>query len=61
MGLATTVNATVLIAVPRFGEWVKVLVQTLRWMDVVISCFTCFGVPFLMFQLLQDEGDLLQL
>lgn len=51
MGLATIVNATVLIAVPKYGEWARVLAQTLWWAVVCLSCLTCFGVPFLMFHI----------
>ena len=51
MGLATIINATVLIAVPLYGEWAKIVAQSLWWIDVVLSVMTCFGVPFLMFQL----------
>lgn len=51
MGLATIINATVLIAVPRYGEWAKVIAQVLWWIDVMLSVMTSFGVPFLMFQL----------
>ena len=51
MGLATIINATVLIAVPQYGEWAKVVAQALWWIDVVLSVMTSFGVPFLMFQL----------
>ena len=51
MGLATIINATILIAVPRYGEWAKVVAQVLWWIDVVLSVMTSFGVPFLMFQL----------
>ena len=51
MGLATIINATVLIAVPRYGEWAKVIAQALWRIDVVLSVMTSFGVPFFMFQL----------
>ena len=51
MGLATIINATVLIAVPRYGAWARVVAETLWWIDVVLSVMTSFGVPFLMFQL----------
>lgn len=51
MGLATIVNATVLVAVPQYGHWAKVLAQVLWWIDVILACFSCFGVPFLMFHI----------
>ena len=49
MGLATIVNATVLIAVPAYGSWAIQLAWTLWWIDVVLSVSTCFGVPMVMF------------
>ena len=49
MGLATIINATVLIAVPAYGTWARDFAWTLWWIDVVLSVMSCFGVPALMF------------
>jgi C4-dicarboxylate transporter/malic acid transport protein len=51
MGLATIINATVLIAVPMFGPWARYLVQALWWMDVVLSVLSCFAMPMVMFHI----------
>lgn len=51
MGLATIVNATVLMAVPSFGTWARDLAWVLWWSDVVLTIASCFGVPFVMFHL----------
>ena len=49
MGLATIINATVLIAVPAYGNWAIQLAWALWWIDVALSVLTCFGVPMMMF------------
>ena len=49
MVLATIVNATVVIAVPSYGQWATDLAWTLWWIDVVLSVLSTFGVPLLMF------------
>jgi len=49
MGLATIVKASVLITVPAYGQWAITMVHVLWWIDVALSVLTCFGVPFLMF------------
>jgi len=49
MGLATIINATVLITVPAYGQWAITMVHVLWWIDVALSVLTCFGIPFLMF------------
>lgn len=51
MGLATIVNATVLIVIPRYGEWARDLAWTLWWIDVALSVISCFGVPYFMFHI----------
>ena len=51
MGLATIVNATVLIAVPVWGHWATDLAWSLWWIDVVLSVACCFGIPMAMFHL----------
>lgn len=51
MGLATIVNATVLIAVPTYGDWAIELAFALWWIDVGITVASCYGVTFAMFQL----------
>ena len=49
MGLATIVNATVLIAVPAYGYWAVELSWALWWLDVLLTVACCFGVPIVMF------------
>lgn len=53
MGLATIVNATVLIVVPAFGAWATTLVHVLWWVDVALSVLSCFGIPLIMFHIHQ--------
>jgi len=48
MGLSTIVNATVLIAVPYFGQWASSLSTILWWIDVILSLSSCIFIPFLM-------------
>jgi len=50
MGLATIVNATVVIAVPRYGAWVLYLTWALWWVDVALTVISVVGVPLLMFR-----------
>ena len=57
MGLATIINATVLIAVPVCGNWAIILSWVLWWIDVVVSVMTCFGLPMIMFQLHEISLD----
>ena len=49
MGLATIIDATVLIAAPVSGPWIAELVLVLWWFDVLLSVLSCFGIPFVMF------------
>ena len=49
MGLATIIDATVLIAAPAAGPWLATLVLVLWWLDVFLSVLSCFGIPFVMF------------
>lgn len=49
MGLATIIDATVLIAAPASGPWLAELVLVLWWFDVLLSVLSCFGIPFVMF------------
>ena len=49
MGLATIIDATVLIAAPATGPWLATLVLVLWWLDVFLSVLSCFGIPFVMF------------
>lgn len=51
MGLATIVNATVLVAVPAYGQWAKDLAWALWWLDVLLTGLSTFGMPLIMFQL----------
>jgi tellurite resistance protein TehA-like permease len=51
MGLATIVNATVLMAVPKYGDWAIDLAFTLWWIDVVITILSAFGVTYVMFRI----------
>jgi C4-dicarboxylate transporter/malic acid transport protein len=51
MGLATIVNATVLIAVPTYGDWALNLAWALWWLDVALSILSCFGIPIVMFHM----------
>ena len=51
MGLATIVNATVLIAVPTYGQWAKDLAWALWWLDVLLTILSTFGMPMVMFQM----------
>ena len=50
MGLSTIVNATVIIAVPKFGQWAIHLSWALWWVDVLLTILSVFAVPLLMFQ-----------
>ncbi|KAJ2957131.1 hypothetical protein NQZ79_g7116 [Umbelopsis isabellina] len=50
MGLATIVNATVLIAVPAYGGWAIILSLVLWWIDVAITIVTVTAIPLLMFE-----------
>ena len=49
MGLATIVNATVLIAVPRFGQWAANVAWALWWVDLLLTMLSVVGVPLVMF------------
>ena len=51
MGLATIANATVLIAVPVWGQWATDLAWSLWWVAVVLSVACCCGIPMAMFHL----------
>jgi len=48
MGLATIVNATALIMVPAYGSWAVNLTFALYWLDVLLTLFSIFVVPFKM-------------
>lgn len=50
MALATIVNATVLIAVPAYGDWPIYMAWSLWWLDVAITCASAYGVTFIMFR-----------
>ena len=50
MGLATIVNATVIIAVPKFGQWAVDVSWALWWVDVLLTLLSVSVVPLLMFQ-----------
>lgn len=45
VGLATIINATVLIAVPTYGHWAVQLVWALWWVDALLSVLTCSASP----------------
>ena len=49
MGLATIIDATVVIAAPVSGPWIAELVLIMWWFDVMLSILSCFGIPFVMF------------
>ena len=50
MGLATVVNATVILAVPYISQsWIITAAWALWWIDVVLSLLSCIGIPLLMF------------
>ena len=51
MGLATIVNATVLIVVPKYGSWAANLSWVLWWVDVLLTLICVCGVPLVMFQI----------
>lgn len=51
MGLATIVNATVLIAVPAYGQWARDLAWVLWWIDVFLTLLSTFGIPMIMFHM----------
>ncbi|KAK9808311.1 hypothetical protein WJX73_010716 [Symbiochloris irregularis] len=51
MGLATVCNATVLIAVPAYGQWAINLAWVLWWIDVVLSVLSTCVMPTVMFEL----------
>jgi len=48
MGLATIITMLVYVAVPLSTGFLY-LAQILFWIDVVLSLFTCIGVPLLMY------------
>jgi C4-dicarboxylate transporter/malic acid transport protein len=50
MGLATIVNATVLIVVPAYGDWAKMLSFVLWWIDVALTAVSVTAIPMLMFE-----------
>ena len=50
MALATIVNATIIIVVPRYGDWAVQLSWALWWLDLLLSCLSVVGLPLLMFQ-----------
>lgn len=50
MGFATIVNGTVLMVVPKFGQWAVTLSWTLWWIDVALTVLTVIGIPILMFE-----------
>ena len=50
VGLATIVNATVLIAVPKYGDWAADLSWALWWVDVGLTTLIACGVPLVLFQ-----------
>ncbi|KAG2172660.1 hypothetical protein INT43_000007 [Umbelopsis isabellina] len=50
MGLATIVNATLLIAVPKYGDWAIILSHVLWWIDVAITIVIVTAIPLLMFE-----------
>ena len=49
IGLATIVNATVIIAVPRYGAWAVDLCWALWWVDVALTVLSIFALPLVMF------------
>ncbi len=51
MALCTIINGTVLIAAPRYGTWVPVLVYILWWIDVALTVLSSFAIPLLMFHI----------
>lgn len=51
MGLATIVNATVLIAVPQYGSWAANLSWGLWWVDVGLTLLSVLALPAVMFQI----------
>lgn len=50
MGLATIVNATVIIAVPKYGAWAGNLCWALWWVDVILTVLCVLVLPVVMFQ-----------
>lgn len=50
MGLATIVNGTVLMVVPRFGQWAVTLSWSLWWIDVALTVLSVIVIPILMFE-----------
>lgn len=50
MALATIVNATVIIVVPKYGQWARDLSWALWWIDVSLTLLSVFGIPIIMFQ-----------
>ena len=57
IGLATIVNATVLIAVPRYGQWAAHLAWGLWWLDVLLTVLCVVGLPLVMFQMHNHQLD----
>ncbi len=57
MGLATILNGALIFALPRFGSGVVPVVETLWWLDVVMSVACGVGIPYLMFTRQQHSID----
>ena len=57
MGLGTIVSATVLIMVPPYGRWAVNLAWSLWWIELILTVLSCFGIPFIMFNIHELQMD----
>jgi tellurite resistance protein TehA-like permease len=46
MAFATVENMTVLVCMPIWGHWAETLAWIMWWIDVVLSCASCFFLTF---------------
>eukprot|EP00953_Heterococcus_sp_UTEX-ZZ885_P026555 14332-Heterococcus_DN1.PRE.1 len=55
MGMATIINGTVYLAMPRLqhsaGSWLPQFLAALWWTDALLSLLACVGIPLLMFNI----------
>ncbi|WP_268800072.1 TDT family transporter [Pseudomonas huanghezhanensis] len=57
MGLATIINGLLLFGLPRWGDGVIPIAETLWWIDVVMSVACGVLIPFMMFTRQQHSID----
>ncbi|OZJ01753.1 hypothetical protein BZG36_05453 [Bifiguratus adelaidae] len=50
VGLATIINATVIMLAPVAGPWIISFISALWWCDVVLSCLSAILLPLILFE-----------